>query len=65
MFRTSLCLSLGEQDCVLPHTVFCTVTREKKSDKFSYVTFALAGKLKYLGIDTNNQFFMREKLGAF
>jgi len=24
MFRASLCPSSGEQDCVLPHMVFCT-----------------------------------------
>ena len=33
MFRASLCPSLGEQDCVLLHMVFCTVTGRGKNRK--------------------------------
>jgi len=31
MFRASLCPSSGEQECVLPHVVFCTVTRGEQN----------------------------------
>ena len=34
MFRASLCPSSGEQDRVLPHMVFCAVTREGKPERY-------------------------------
>ena len=33
MFRASLCPSSGEQECALPHMVFCTVTRGEQNRK--------------------------------
>jgi len=33
MFCASLCPSSGEQECALPHMVFCTVTRGEQNRK--------------------------------
>ena len=57
MFRASLCPSSGEQECALPHMVFCTVTRGEHKDttaltSYGFVPLLLQCRTPYAAVHT-------------